>query len=331
MLKQNSKTISNLKSLHSEYLYSLSEEEQQIFFEYTHTGDIILNKYIEGNDTLETYFENIYIPGEEYVHPIHLAFFPCLFFYTMDKELGSPFLKKVGDTLKIKKKGLPPRIVYTPRIISMRDNSSLLLEKASYYKKSIYPVLKGKSLEDFREMMVGVAQTFFLKILEAPRVDSPFIVYRGDWNKEWKCDEGVSYIIPTFLSTTLDVNVAEMFGREHTNNIESDTKIYTFYIHPECTYLFVDPVSYYNKTEYEVIFAPGNRYICINKKMRIFLIVPTGMEDLAEMNSKKPQKIFNKNEEFIKFVKGAGTTAAAGGGGAGKGGRRKTRRSTRRR
>jgi len=90
--------------------------------------------------------------------------------------------------------------------------------------------------------------------------DKPVKVYRG--TKTWYLEENTDrfYYINSFSSTSITSSVALSFGSSY--NVSNSTykqKIYVFYLHPNCSFLDVKPISFH-KLENEILLNPYHRY-----------------------------------------------------------------------
>ena len=90
--------------------------------------------------------------------------------------------------------------------------------------------------------------------------DKPVKVYRG--TRTWYLEENTDrfYYINSFSSTSITSSVALSFGSSYIySNSTYEQKIYVFYLHPNCSFLDVEQISFH-KRENEILLNPYHRY-----------------------------------------------------------------------
>jgi hypothetical protein len=277
----------------------LSREEKYLVQQYTHHGDVIMNAFLRGSDDFNTYKMNVYNPemdqGEQ------RAFF-CLFLLELDPNALSDPTHFEGGNIKY-------------------YGGDLLFDKnfMRYYTNTIYPQFgfntrTYKSLMNFfRDMTASVIQKLGVILAKRPSFSKIFITYRGSESK-YLADSDEALTLGSFHSTSIDVSLAEKFGRF----------LYKFCVYPGCIYMYVEPLTIHHG-EKEVLLGPGNRYIAIPKSVRkqiresndLFIILPPKYDDARN------KRIVNKAVGKLLTEDAAAAAAAsgaAGGGGGGGGG-----------
>jgi ankyrin repeat protein len=223
------RTIDNYY-LYVQLLGELNKESKFILQQYTRHGDRIINALLQGTDTIQTYSSNIF---NSYMYPMRENVEQEKFFCLILGELAPDAVKLfyANDT------------------------------KAFYkiYADTIYPQIRSKLAENdlafFRNMTYNVIQKFYKTIIDTKKNETVFKTYRGSRDFYLNTDATAIFKLSTFHSTSISKTVAEGFG----------DKIYIFNVHPECVYMYMEPLTLF-PGEYELLLAPGNRYAFIKEE-----------------------------------------------------------------
>jgi hypothetical protein len=276
-----------IKEPHRKHIHTFNSEEFYTLQQYTINGDILLNSFLRGTDTLQMY-QDIFInypdsviqqlkEWEEYKNTsIRFAIGIPRFYFIPLFLLGyTEEPKQIKNTAE--------------EVIRIR-------QRINYYKtiKSIIEIKKD-NLDFYRNIMFRFFQQF-IKIAETfplSQVTKPFIVFRGVKKMFYSLDKTKVNILPAFESTTLNTHVAVKFAGNY------GTKL-MYIVSPECQYIYLQPVSYVTPPEEEILLLPGHRYCYIyTNKMdtHIFAILPPTDEslDLVMNSTSKGIPKINKN------------------------------------
>jgi hypothetical protein len=262
------------------HVEGLSPEDVYMIQQYTHHGDVIMNARLRGVDTIETYRENIYNPREH----AGGSFF-CLF-----------LLDIASDALD-----------YGPHLAKelVKDAGFMRYYTDSVYSKILIQ-LKAGNIDYFRELTDKAIQRIITILAKRPPTEDFITVYRGSSQKYLQELQLQGLVLGSFHSTSIYAEIADIFAPL----TASGRVIYKFIVSEHCTYMYIDPISVH-QGEFEVLIAPGNRYVCIPKGLVpgdsdsyvSFMILPLAAVGAAAAGGGA-----------------AGGAAAAGGGAAGGGG-----------
>jgi hypothetical protein len=252
----------------------LTPEEVYYVQQYTHYGDILVNARLRGRDTLQGYIDNLYSPVPRRAEA---KSFYCLFLlYVAPDALTNPTHFDEGN-LKYKGKEL------------IKDRTFM-----EYYANTVYPQIRTKTLEDFRRYTDFAIDQLNRILMKRPPTTDMITVYRGSSNKYLQELRMECLELGSFHSTTIYKDIAELFGDGE------QQVIYKFLVHPNCIYMYIESISI-NQGEFEVLLAPGNRYVCVPNSA-----IPNATEAYANCFILPPQDVVQNN---------AGAAAAGGGGG----------------
>ncbi len=253
--------VHKINTLLVPYVHSLELSDKFIVQQYTHHGDEIINSFLRGEDTIETYNENII--SDYLFHPVR-TIFHCIYLEEIFKTLPDNVKDKFNNNIlesfytyktirdEIKKKGGS----------ATSELDKFVLNYNQYvYKPIIRERILANDLDYFRTLTYTIIQKLNRIITISPRLDYVFTVYRGIKNRYLSQDSGVISKLTSFHSTTIDLDVtAKEFGK-------LNKLIYVFKVHPECNYIYTEPVTLH-KYEYEFVFTPGNRYVYLSEEVK---------------------------------------------------------------
>ena len=227
-----SRDLYYVQLIHEEYIDSLTPHDKHIVKQYSFHGDVIINSFLRGVDTLDVYFNNIpkikMIMKDKKDKTKNDLFF--LFYYTMF-DMG--IIERM------------PRMVKT------------------FYMKEILPIVQRYTLDDFRLLSYNYFKSLYNIIRSCPRHEKPFHVYRGTKTHYLKtvpdlnADPMPVFYLSTFHSTSYTRPIANRFG----------DIMYNIYVHPDAYYMFNESVSI-DRNENELIIAPYARYVYIGTSGR---------------------------------------------------------------
>ncbi len=234
-------------SIFKEYINTLSPYQQFILKQYTHHGDVIINSLLRGIDTIDTYRNNIYNP----MMINTTGTFFCLYLGEFDHE-------------------------YELNRYNTRKYHSIPTD----YTDVIYPQLKAKldanDLDYFRRTTYKIIKDLYTIIKNAPSIGRVFTTYRAV--KTFYLDKNPRKIskLNSFHSTTVAIHtllgfvMTPNFLSEFTGNISNlrrgiGVPQYIFKVHPDCVYMYMEPITLHTD-EYEILLAPGNRYLFISEE-----------------------------------------------------------------
>ncbi len=262
---------------HTKHIQSLNSKDFYTLQQYTLNGDILLNSFLRGMDTIELYRDMLINYPESVIYQL--------------EQWNEYKNTSVGSHVSI------PRFYFFPlflfgyteepkQIKNAEDEVIRIQQRIAFYKENIQHILQTNKdkLAFFRSLIyrffqqfITIAQTFPLT-----QVKKPFIVYRGVKKVFYSLDKTKVNILPSFESTSLDYKVAYNFmGPLGTQLI--------YIVAPECQYMYLQAVSRIHPPEKEILLLPGHRYCYIDTTKlgsHIFAILPPNEESLdLVMNS----------------------------------------------
>lgn len=231
------------------YITELNEIQQYTVSQYSHHGDIILNKMLRGIDTLETYVENIMEPSDVEEFTTHSQV-SCLFFYLLAPQFAENiFLKatKKGVTRKsyyIMSTHLPPSAKIMNRWPAEYHNNRQNIPVGEYrqflndmnqtYSTVVYPEIQlhfndtPQDMLYFRIRSYDAFKIIFYAIQDTVPQMSPeikmgpgFVVYRGVQSFHIPLLKE-PIVMNSFLSTSASFNVALSFSTKVDENNDDE-------------------------------------------------------------------------------------------------------------
>ncbi len=244
------------------YTEKLPLSDRFLLEQYTHHGDVIINSFLRGEDTIETYKKNIIDPIR--FNPKFDTFF-CIF---MDE-----IFTQIKTELNLQYDILTLYYEYKNLHTTKSIHNANLSEKAYEFSRayaSIYTIISNVCTDDdisnddkrtfFRSMTYTIIQKLIRIIKHAPRSQNVFTVYRGVNELYLSQNPNIISKLLTFHSTTFDLeDTAKAFGREK-------KRIYIFKVHPDCMYMYMESLTLH-KGEHEVVLTPGNRYVYLSEEV----------------------------------------------------------------
>lgn len=251
-------------SLFRRYVESLPLYDKYLLEQYTHHGDIIINTFLRGDDTIHTYAGNIIYPD----YNIWVADFVCLFLKEIYDEVheGNVKIDIIENYFQVKK----IRDIRDP-FVNNRENEKKLIAFRELYKNDIYSHIETKlhadDIEYFRRLTYTIVKKLYMIITKAPHSDKVFTVYRGVKSLYLDPDPTTISKLTSFHSTTFDYEQALGFGK--------NGYIYIFKVHPDCRYIYLESLTIHNEEE-EILFTPGNRYAFVSEEEGVltFVVLP---------------------------------------------------------
>jgi hypothetical protein len=144
--------------------------------------------------------------------------------------------------------------------------------------KTRFPKSEGESDRAYRDMIwYYYFVNLYNAIVKAPHLLKPFRIYRGTHTWYLKNNRDRFYYMNSFVSTSLSKHVAERFSTGQNDRISP--RIYIFYVHPQCSYLSVRPMSQYKKED-ELVLTPYHRYIFISETptTQTYVVLPCDID-----------------------------------------------------
>ncbi len=241
-------------TLFTDYINSLPAYDKYLLEQYTHHGDVIINTFLRGADTIDTYENNILRPD----YNIWVVDFFCIYLKEIYDELyeGNDSIDIIEKYFEVKQ--------LKDRRVPMANSSGIekeLITFREFYRDIIYSHIQTKlqerDIEYFRKLTYTIVKKLYMIITKAPHSDKVFTVYRGVKSLYLEPDPTIISKLMSFHSTTIDYEQALAFGRKG--------YIYVFKVHPACRYIYMEPLTVHDEEE-EILLTPGNRYAFISEE-----------------------------------------------------------------
>jgi hypothetical protein len=213
--------LKQLKEAHTDHIKYSTDRDRYILQQYTHVGDRLLHDFLIGKDNT----------GEIYAR--------LVFKFNRNQYIEHRFIEM-------------------PYLYSMLDVGEITCIPQNYllffYEEQIRPLLlQQNQVRWFKEHTYRFLIDLYNVIQKAPKVLSPFVVYRGVNHNYLNPTKNTLFYLHTFSSTSILRETAERFGPIQ----------YVMYIHPTCDYIYLEDVSV-NGGEEEVLLNPYTRYIVMD-------------------------------------------------------------------
>jgi hypothetical protein len=264
-----------LQEAHKKMLESLTPFELYTITQTIHHGDKLCNYFLRGSDTLSLY-DNMYsesvskeISEGFYRGPWKKYFFFLPLFYMNypeDKDYHHFDCLTLQELFKL-------------------HNPSNIFEK-KIWDNYIFPNIEAKDKEYFRSFTWKYIQDQLKIMKNFPKAKNYFVTYRGiDDNFIKKFTNPNScYYFHSYQSTSVSYNIAYKFAKDSMNI----GAVCTFWVHPSCDYVYLEPVSVYR--EDEILLAPGHRAIFLyksnqNDNYHFMILPPDAYSDLTKVNN----------------------------------------------
>ncbi len=260
----------DIAAKHSDLIATFNPFDLYTIKQTVHHGDKLCNYFLRGLDTIELY-ENMYIksmsdeirdhiqdPEEESVY-----FLPLFYMnYPNDKEKHDYDCLTLKELFKL----------YNP---------------IKYYQKELRLEIEDKinnnDLDFFRKITWNYIQNQLKLMKRFPKAKNYFVVYRGvddDFIQNFT-NPNSCYYFHSYQSTSVMYPIALRFAKDSKN-----PAICTFWVHPDCTYVYVDSISKYHELEF--LLAPGHRAIFLyksnqNDNYHFMILPPDNTSDLTRV------------------------------------------------
>lgn len=210
-----------IKELHVAYIKHATDRDRYILQQYTHVGDRLLHDFLIGKDNTEEIYTRLSFKFNRNQYIEH-------------------------------------RFIEMPYLYSMLDVGEITCIPQNYimffYEEKLRPILlQQKWTQWFKEYTYRFMIDLYNIVQKAPKVLSPFVVYRGVKNNYLYPTKNTLFYLHTFSSTSILRETAERFGPIQ----------YVMYIHPACDYIYLEDVSV-NGGEEEILLNPYTRYIVMD-------------------------------------------------------------------
>lgn len=286
------------------FITTLSEEEQDIIFQYTSNGDAFMNRLLRKQDKM-------------WIYKISANNYLLLYFY----KLCPAFLDIVGDRYRVTKPNENRRQKYNS---FTWDNYKINFKRIKMYYTQVVPQLKEQlkkgdevALPWFRELTYNRVKLLYSIFEKKPPYTSVITSYRGVHKFYLHEHPYKAFQFSSFYSTTINLEIAAGYTKGPIR------KLYRYKIHPNAKALYVDSVSAFSG-EWEILLAPGSRYVYLKEHTvdmeTNFMKGKTIIKTYAVL----PSKNFTLPETYTEFaaMKNEGEvippTIRANGGGKGK-------------
>ncbi len=265
----------DLQKAHTKILESLTPFELYTITQTIHHGDKLCNYFLRGSDTLSLY-DNMYsdsvskeISQGLYTGPWKKYFFFLPLFY-MDYPDGKKYDQY--DCLTLQE-------------LFKLHNPSYYFEK-KVWDNYIFPNIEAKDKEYFRSFTWKYIQDHLQIIKKFPKAQNYFVIYRGiedDFIQKFT-NPNSCYYFHSYQSTSVSYKIAYEFAAD---NLKVGA-VCTFWVHPSCEYVYLNPVSVYR--EDEILLAPGHRAIFLyksnqNDNYHFMILPPDNYSDLTKVNN----------------------------------------------